>query len=43
MKIENIGNKEGSTFSLAKKMDLGKSYLIFVSGIQSPKKWGGPR
>ena len=39
MKIENI-KIEGSTtkgvYSPAKKIDMGDSYLIFVSGVQAP-------
>jgi Putative translation initiation inhibitor, yjgF family len=37
MTIENIAYKPGSSFSPAKKIDFGDSYLIFVSGIQPPK------
>jgi len=40
MKIENIipnVHKARSPFSPAKKIDLGDSYLIFVSGVQAPK------
>ncbi len=40
MKIENItleGYKTRGGYSPAKKIDLGDSYLIFVSGFQAPK------
>lgn len=40
MKIENIVPREYKTrgsYSPAKKIDIGDSYLIFVSGVQAPK------
>lgn len=40
MKIENIfleDYKTRGSYSPAKKIDLGDSYLIFVSGVQAPK------
>lgn len=40
MRIENIaldGYKTRGGYSPAKKIDLGDSYLIFVSGFQAPK------
>jgi len=40
MKIENIlldEYKKRGAYSPAKKIDLGTSYLIFVSGVQPPK------
>ena len=40
MKIENIlleDYKTRAPYSPAKKIDLGDSYLIFVSGVQAPK------
>ena len=40
MQIENIfdsGYKARGIYSHAKKIDLGNSYLIFVSGVQCPK------
>ena len=36
MRIENI-NPDGYVYTPAKKIDLGDSYLIFVSGVQAPK------
>lgn len=40
MKIENIkpeGYVMKGVYTPAKKIDLGDSYLIFVSGVQAPK------
>lgn len=40
MKIENIepkGYVKKGVYTPAKKIDIGNSYLIFVSGIQAPK------
>lgn len=40
MKIENIepkGYVKKGVYTPAKKIDLGDSYLIFVSGVQAPK------
>jgi len=41
MKIEDIvpsDYKTRGSYTPAKKIDLGDSYLIFVSGVQAPKK-----
>ncbi len=41
--IENIyleGHKSRGTYTPAKKIDLGSSYLVYVSGIQAPRQDG---
>jgi 2-iminobutanoate/2-iminopropanoate deaminase len=41
MDIENItldDYKTRSAYTLAKKIDLGTCYLLFISGVQTPKK-----
>jgi len=36
MKIENFGQSEDKPFTLAKKIDVGTGFQIFVMGIQPP-------